>query len=90
MATDKLADALAIYRKDIQRTIDITSEISFLEHQVDGLYSRIKNHYFDYQKYDKNFGGLVIFDHAMKDIEEAANAVEDASDVLRSIVISDV
>jgi len=26
----------------------------------------------------------------MKDIEEAANAVEDASDVLRSIVISDV
>ncbi|MHA1124227.1 MAG: DUF47 domain-containing protein [Candidatus Heimdallarchaeota archaeon] len=90
MATDKLADALAIYRKDIQRTIDITSEISFLEHQVDGLYSRIKNHYFDYQKYDKNFGGLVIFDHAMKDIEKAANAAEDASDVLRSIVISDV
>jgi len=90
IATDKLADALAIYRQDFQRTIDITSEISFLEHQVDGLYSRIKNHYFDYQKYDKNFGGLVIFDHAMKDIEKAANAVEDASDVLRSIVISDV
>ncbi len=90
LATEKLVEALAIYRKDIQRTVDITTEISFLEHQVDGLYSRLKNHYFDYQKFSDNFGGLVIFDHAMRDLEKAANAVEDASDVLRSIVISEV
>ena len=90
MATDKLAEALSIYRKDIQRTVDLTSEISFLEHQVDGLYSRLKNHYFEYNKYSDNFAGLVIFDHAMKDLEKAANSAEDASDVLRSIVISEV
>jgi predicted phosphate transport protein (TIGR00153 family) len=90
MATEKLAEALSIYRKDFQRTVDITTEISFLEHQVDGLYSRLKNHYFEYQKYSDNFGGLVIFDHAMRDLEKAANSAEDASDVLRSIVISEV
>jgi len=90
IATDKLAEALLIYRKDLQRTVDITTEISFLEHQVDGLYSRLKNHYFDYHKYSDNFAGLVIFDHAMKDLEKAANSTEDASDVLRSIVISEV
>jgi len=90
MASDKLAEALAIYRKDIQRTVDLTTEISFLEHQIDGLYTRLKNHYFEYRDYDDNFAGLVIFDHAMRDIEAAANAAEDASDVLRSIVISKV
>jgi len=90
MSIEKLAEALSIYRKDIQRTVDITTEISFLEHQVDGLYSRLKNHYFDYQKFSDNFGGLVIFDHAMRDLEKAANSAEDASDVLRSIVISEV
>ncbi len=90
IATNKLAEALLIYRKDIQRTVDITTEISFLEHQVDGLYSRLKNHYFEYHKYSDNFAGLVIFDHAMKDLEKAANSTEDASDVLRSIVISEV
>ena len=90
MATEKLAEALSVYRKDIQRTVDITTEISFLEHQVDGLYTHLKHHYFDYQKTNDNMGGLIIFDHAMKDIEHAANAVEDASDVLRSIVISEI
>lgn len=90
MAVDKLAEALSIYRKDIQRTIDLTTEISFLEHQMDGLYTRLKNHYFEYKDYAENFAGLIIFDHAMKDIELAANAAEDASDVLRSIVISEV
>ena len=90
MSTVKLAEALSIYRKDIQRTIDLTSEISFLEHQVDGLYTRLKNHYFEYSEFNENFAGLVIFDHAMKDIELAANAAEDAADVLRSIVISEV
>jgi predicted phosphate transport protein (TIGR00153 family) len=90
MAAEKLGEALNIYRKDIQRTIDITTEISFLEHQVDGLYSKLKNHYFDYHKYSDNFAGLVIFDHAMRDLEKAANSAEDASDVLRSIVIQDV
>jgi predicted phosphate transport protein (TIGR00153 family) len=90
MATDKLVEALEIYRKNVQQTIDITTEISFLEHQVDGLYSRLKNHYFDYQKHNDNFGGLVIFDHAMRDLENAANSIEDASDVLRSIVISEI
>ena len=90
MATEKLAEALAVYRKDIQRTVDITTEISFLEHQVDGIYTHLKHHYFDYQKHNENIGGLVIFDHAMRDIEKAANAAEDASDVLRSIVISEI
>lgn len=90
MAVEKLAEALLIYRKDIHRTVDITSEISFLEHQVDGLYSRLKNHYFDYSKFSDNFAGLIIFDHAMRDLENAANSAEDASDVLRSIVISDI
>ena len=90
MAVEKLAEALLIYRKDIRRTVDITTEISFLEHQVDGLYSRLKNHYFDYYKFSDNFAGLVIFDHAMRDLENAANSAEDASDVLRSIVISEI
>ncbi len=90
MCTQKLGEALAIYRKDIQKTIDLTTEISFLEHQVDGLYSKLKYQYFDYQKVSDNFAGLVIFDHAMRDIEKAANSAEDASDVLRSIVISEV
>ncbi len=90
MATEKLAEALAVYRDDIHRTVDITTEISFLEHQVDGLYTRLKSHYFDYNEHNDNFGGLIIFDHAMRDIEKAANAAEDASDVLRSIVISEI
>ena len=90
MSTEKLGEALSIYRKDIQMTIELTTEISFLEHQVDGLYSKLKNQYFEYQKYSDNFAGLIIFDHAMRDIEKAANSAEDASDVLRSIVISDV
>jgi len=90
MCTQKLGEALSIYRKDIQKTIDLTTEISFLEHQVDGLYSKLKHLYFEYQKVSDNFAGLVIFDHAMRDIEKAANSAEDASDVLRSIVISEV
>ncbi|NHJ49257.1 MAG: DUF47 family protein [Asgard group archaeon] len=90
MSTEKLGEALIIYRRDFQRTVDITTEISFLEHQIDGLYSRLKNHYFEYQEFSDNFGGLIIFDHAMRDLEKAANSAEDASDVLRSIVISEV
>ncbi len=90
MATEKLAEALSVYRDDIHRTVDITTEISFLEHQVDGLYTRLKGHYFDYKEHNDNLGGLIIFDHAMRDIEKAANAAEDASDVLRSIVISEI
>lgn len=90
MCAEKLIEALSTYRNEVQRTVDITTEISFLEHQVDGLYSRLKNHYFDYKNYSDNFAGLIIFDHAMRDIEDAANAAEDAADVLKSIVISDI
>ncbi|MBN1329143.1 MAG: DUF47 family protein [Candidatus Heimdallarchaeota archaeon] len=90
MCTQKLAEALSIYRKDIHRTIDLTTEISFLEHQVDGLYSRLKNQYFQFQQITDNFAALIIFDHGMRDIEKAANSAEDASDVLRSIVIGEV
>lgn len=90
MSTQKLTEALNIYRKDIQRTVDITTEISFLEHQVDGLYSRLKNHYFEISESIDNMAMLIIFDHAMRDLEFAANSAEDASDVLRSIVITEI
>jgi uncharacterized protein Yka (UPF0111/DUF47 family) len=57
---------------------------------VDGLYSRVKNHYFEYENFSDNFAGLILFDHAMRDLEEAANSAEDAADVLKSIVISEI
>jgi predicted phosphate transport protein (TIGR00153 family) len=90
MCAKKLIDALTSFRNDLQRTVDITTEISFLEHQVDGLYSRVKNHYFEYENFSDNFAGLILFDHAMRDLEEAANSAEDAADVLKSIVISEI
>ena len=90
MCAKKLIEALSIYRKDIRRTVDLTTEISFIEHQVDGLYSKLKNHYFDFSDLTDNFATLVIFDHAIREIEGAANAAEDASDALRSIVISEI
>lgn len=90
MCSNKLIKAISSFRQDIQRTLDITTEISFLEHQVDGLYSRLKNHYFEYEKFSDNFAGLILFDHAMRDLENAANAAEDAADVLKSIVISEI
>ncbi len=90
LCIEKLKEALTIYREDIRRTVDLTTEISFIEHQVDGLYSRLKNHYFDFKGISDNFATLVIFDHAIREIEKAANSAEDASDALRSIIISEI
>ena len=90
LCVEKLIEALSVYRKDIRRTVDLTTEISFIEHQVDGLYSRLKSHYFEFNEISDNFATLVIFDHAIKEIEKAANSAEDASDALRSIVISEI
>jgi len=90
LSVEKLIQALSIYRKDIRRTVDLTTEINFLEHQVDGLYSRLKNHYFDFKEISDNFATLVIFDHAIREIEKAANCAEDAADALKSIVISEI
>ncbi|NPD88756.1 MAG: DUF47 family protein [Asgard group archaeon] len=90
LCVKKLIEALSVYRKDIRRTVDLTTEISFIEHQVDGLYTRLKNHYFDFSGISDNFASLIIFDHAIREIEKAANSAEDASDALRSIVISEI
>jgi len=90
LCIEKLKEALTIYRTNIRRTVDLTTEISFIEHQVDGLYSRLKNHYFDFTEISDNFATLVIFDHAIREIEKAANSAEDASDALRSIIISEI
>ena len=90
LCVEKLIEALSMYRDDIRRTIDFTTEISFIEHQVDGLYSRLKKHYFDINEISDNFANLIIFDHAIREIEKEANAAEDASDALRSIVISEL
>ncbi|MHA1198394.1 MAG: DUF47 domain-containing protein [Candidatus Heimdallarchaeaceae archaeon] len=90
LCVEKLIEALSVYRKDVRRTVDLTTEISFIEHQVDGLYSRLKGHYFEFTEISDNFATLVIFDHAIKEIEKAANSAEDASDALRSIVISEI
>jgi len=90
LCVKKLIEALSTYRKNVRRTVDLATEISFIEHQVDGLYSRLKTHYFDFTKISDNFATLVIFDHAIREIEKAANSAEDASDALRSIVISEI
>lgn len=90
LCVEKLIEALTVYRKDIKRTVDLTTEINFLEHQVDGLYSRLKSHYFDFPEISDNFASLVIFDHAIREIEKAANSAEDAADALKSIVISEI
>ncbi|MBD3189129.1 MAG: DUF47 family protein [Candidatus Heimdallarchaeota archaeon] len=90
MCAEKLVEALKLYKDDVRRTVDLTTEISFLEHQIDGLYSQLKNHYFDFQQFSDNFGTIVIFDHAIQDIERAANSAEDAGDVLRSMAIGEI
>ncbi|MBD3191828.1 MAG: DUF47 family protein [Candidatus Heimdallarchaeota archaeon] len=88
--SERLIEALEIYRRDIEQTIDLTTEISSLEHQIDALYSQLKHHYFDLHEFTDNFATLLIFDHAIQDIEQAANSAEDAADVLHSIVIGEL
>jgi predicted phosphate transport protein (TIGR00153 family) len=87
---EKLSEGLAIYREDIKKIIDLAAEISSLEHQIDGIYTQLKTLYFDLHKFAGNVPLLVIFDHAMRDLEKATNSAEDAADILHSIVLGTV
>ncbi|MEA2070052.1 MAG: DUF47 family protein [Asgard group archaeon] len=88
--SEKLSEALDIYREEIDKVIDLTSEISTLEHEIDGIYTQLKTLYFDLHEFTENSALLVVFDHAIQDIEKATNAAEDAADILQSIVIGNV
>jgi uncharacterized protein Yka (UPF0111/DUF47 family) len=81
---------LSIYRDNVDQTISLTTEIQTIEHEIDELYRELKQSYFDFPEFTSNYALLTIFDHAVQDIEKAANATEDAGDILHSIVIGNL
>ena len=66
--------------------LSIISEVDNIESSIDVKYAELK-YEIVYSTESVPAGALIILDHAIKDLEEASDLIEDCADMIRSIVL---
>ncbi len=62
------------------------NSVADLESEIDQLYKKMK-YEISYNTENMPAGALIILDHAIRDIEESSDLLEDCADLIKSIVI---
>ena len=65
---------------------DKITEVDLMESEIDKLYKRMK-YEIAYSTESVPAGALIILDHAIRDIEEVSDLLEDCADLIRSIAV---
>jgi len=91
---DKLAEEInafikvfdSMFKVELDELKEMISKVDNLESKIDELYAKVK-YEIAYNSEDVPAGALIILDHAIKDLEDVSDLVEDCSDMVRSIVL---
>ena len=76
----------AMLKVEHQELLKIISKVDQIESLMDDLYADIKLE-ISYNTAQVPAGALIILDHAIKDLEDVSDLVEDCADMIRSIVL---
>lgn len=76
----------AMFKVEHSQLIELTSKVDSLESAIDKLYADLK-YEIAYKTEKVPAGALIILDHAIKDLEDVSDLIEDCADMVRSIVL---
>ncbi|MCE7741450.1 MAG: DUF47 family protein [Candidatus Heimdallarchaeota archaeon] len=76
----------AMFKVEHEELIGNIAKVDNIESQIDDLYADLK-YEIAYNSVDVPAGALIILDHAIKDLEDVSDLVEDCADMIRSIVL---
>ena len=76
----------AMFKVEREELIKLISKVDDIESEIDDLYAELK-YEIAYNTEKVPAGALIILDHAIKDLEDVSDLVEDCADMIRSIVL---
>ena len=76
----------SMFKVEIEELKKLISKVDNLESDIDKLYADLK-YEIAYNSEKVPAGALIILDHAIKDLEDVSDLVEDCADMVRSIVL---
>ncbi|MHA1397526.1 MAG: DUF47 domain-containing protein [Candidatus Heimdallarchaeaceae archaeon] len=76
----------AMFKVEHTELIENISKVDSLESSIDELYRKLK-YEIAYSTESVPAGALIILDHAIKDLEESSDLIEDCAEMIRSIVL---
>ncbi len=75
-----------IFKLERDELLETIEKVADLESKIDKTYKQIKNEMVTNTS-DIPAGALIVFDHAIRDMEESSDLIEDCAVLLRSIVL---
>lgn len=76
----------SMFKVEHPKLLELISRVDNYESEIDKLYADLK-YEIAYNSGDVPAGALIILDHAIKDLEDVSDLVEDCADLVRSIVL---
>ncbi len=76
----------SMFKVEHPKLLELISKVDKYESEIDKLYADLK-YEIAYNSGDVPAGALIILDHAIKDLEDVSDLVEDCADLVRSIVL---
>jgi len=75
-----------MFQIEREQLLEIINEVDKLESEIDKQYHNLK-YEMAYNTPETPAGALIILDHAIRDLEEASDLIEDVAGLIRSIVL---